>query len=277
MMLKKLLRKKEVNDMPIIIPERFRRAVDNHIVGNLLELNHYPLILSVFGEPGMGKTFQIRTHLEARGFELFSINAADLESDHAGEPTKLLRKAYVSASANLVGGKGAAIIIDDIDTTLGEWEHYTGTVNHQDLIAFFMHIVDSPTEIENISNNLRRVPIFFTGNDFSKIYAPLRRPGRMNLFEYLPTLDDKKMIVNSIFGGRYPNEVAAFVEQHADAPIAYFSNLRASVEAYTYSRLAGNIDFSRLISDDGYRKSMRTIFGQAMSDIDWPSFFATED
>ena len=73
-----------------VIPDRFARAVDEHLVFNLLGVEHWPLILAVFGRPGDGKSFQIRTHLERRGVLPVSINAADLESDRAGTPGKLV-------------------------------------------------------------------------------------------------------------------------------------------------------------------------------------------
>ena len=40
----------------------------------------------------------------------------------------------------------AAVIVDDFDTTVGEWEHSTTTVNHQQVLAQLMHLADSPTE-----------------------------------------------------------------------------------------------------------------------------------
>lgn len=259
--------------MLITIPKRFKQAIDNHIVGNFLALKDYPLMLSIFGEPGVGKTFQLRNHLENRGFNVHSINAADLESDRAGEPTKLLRKEYVNASAEITSGKGAAIVIDDIDTTMGEWDKYTGTVNHQDLIAFFMHIADSPTEIENISNSLNRVPIFFTGNDFGKLYTPLRRPGRMNVFMYSPTNEEKCEILCALFGEKYLMDIKAFIERKPNEPISYFSSIRANVETEMYAQLVGKIDFQQLVSNEAYRKLIRSKLTQSIGDIEWPKYF----
>ena len=259
--------------MTVVIPKRFQQAVDNHIVGNLLALKDYPLMLSIFGEPGVGKTFQLRKHLEARGFTVHSINAADLESDRAGEPTKLLRKEYVNASAEITSGVGAAIVIDDIDTTMGEWDKYTGTVNHQDLIAFFMHIADSPTEIENISNSLNRVPVFFTGNDFGKLYDPLRRPGRMNVFQYSPTKEEKLEILCSLFGDKYLKEIQAFIDRKPDAPISYFSSIRANVETGMYTQVVEKLDFKQLISSDAYKRLIKAKLNQSIDDIDWPKYF----
>ena len=268
-MMLRIKRKKMSTDMKITIPKQFQKVVNEHLVGNILDLADFPVILAIFGEPGMGKTFQLRKLLEYYGFRVHSINAADLESDRAGEPTKLLRKEYVTASAELTDGIGAAIIIDDIDTTLGEWETYTGTVNHQDLIAFFMHIADSPKTMENISSSLRRVPIFFTGNDFSKLYKPLRRPGRMNLYEYKPPIEEKISVVASIFGRQYLSSIAEHINSHQDTPIAFYANIKANALASRYSQAIENIDYRELISNESYRARLRDSIYKTLDTINW--------
>ncbi len=273
MMLK--IEEKKETEMEITIPKQFQKTVNEHLVGNILNLPDFPVILSIFGEPGMGKTYQLRKLLEYKGFRVHSVNAADLESDRAGEPTKLLRKEYVAASAELTNGMGAAIVIDDIDTTLGEWETYTGTVNHQDLIAFFMHIADSPTTMENISSSLRRVPIFFTGNDFSKLYRPLRRPGRMNLYEYKPSVEEKAQVVASIFGEQYLPSIITHINSHPNTPIAFYASLKANALATKYSEVVENVDYDELIGNEAYRASLREFLNQSYSMINWKEILSS--
>ncbi len=275
-MMLKIERKNKETEMEITIPKQFQKAVNEHLVGNILNLPDFPVILAIFGEPGMGKTYQLRKLLEYKGFSVHSINAADLESDRAGEPTKLLRKEYVAASAELTNGTGAAIVIDDIDTTLGEWETYTGTVNHQDLIAFFMHIADSPTSMENISSSLRRVPIFFTGNDFSKLYGPLRRPGRMNLYEYKPSVEDKIEVVASIFGKEYLSSIVEHISTHPDTPVAFYASIKANVLAAKYSDIVERINYNELISSESYRARLRESIRKLYSMINWAEVLASE-
>jgi hypothetical protein len=43
------------------------------------------------------------------------------------------------------------------------------------------------------------VPIIFTGNDFTKLYAPLLRAGRMRKFEWVPDENERICIIESIF------------------------------------------------------------------------------
>ena len=179
-----------------VIPVRFKNEVDQHLVFNFAGMRAWPLILGVFGRPGDGKSFQVRTHIERRGALAVSINAADLESDRAGQPGKLVLAKYEDAGHRTSEGTPAALIVDDFDTTVGEWEKSTSTVNHQQVLAQLMHLADSPTQ--EADRTLCRVPVFVTGNDLSKVYAPLRRPGRMRPFFWLPTEAERQEIVECI-------------------------------------------------------------------------------
>merc|ERR1712087_820095 len=65
------------------------------------------------------------------------------------------------------------------------------TVNNQMVNATLMNIADNPTNVQlpGTYNNeeIPRVPIICTGNDFSTLYAPLIRDGRMEKFYWNPT------------------------------------------------------------------------------------------
>ncbi len=206
-----------------VIPTRFEQELDRHLVFNLASVETWPLVLGVFGRPGDGKSFQIRTHLTRRGVQPVSINAADLESDRAGQPGKLVLAMYENAGHRISEGTPAALVVDDFDTTVGEWAQSTTTVNHQQVLAQLMHLADTPTEAAG--KRLRRVPVIVTGNDLSKVYPPLRRPGRMRPFAWLPTEDERHQVVAAILADVMdPTDVASLLAK-LDAPIAFFSDL----------------------------------------------------
>jgi len=255
-----------------VIPARFSNIINAHILGNVLDIPEYPLILSITGKPGMGKTYQLRNHIETLGFAIFSVSSADLESDRAGVPAKLIREQYVKASYEISHKKMAAVVIDDIDTTVGEWEQNTGTVNHQDILAFFMHIADSPRFIETIGRT-ERVPVFFTGNNFSKLYEPLRRPGRMAHFEWDPSTTEKIEIVSDIFSfskkSLDENLAEKLVEKNPDEPISFFSELLAKETIKQLSSMASAAMFKQILSNDSYKQKIAREFYDKREKLDW--------
>lgn len=214
-----------MSDTQTFIPTRFQDEIRSHLLLNYAEHSFYPLILGIFGPPGNGKTFQLRSTLRELGVSARSISAADLESERAGEPGKLVVTTYVTAAREISQGNPTAIVIDDFDTTVGEWEHNTGTVNHQQVIAQVMHLADSPTQLEKIGTT-RRVPIFLTGNDFSKLYPPLRRPGRMLSFYWSPDIDETETIVTRILDFLPQDTLRRLIVDYATAPISFFTEIR---------------------------------------------------
>jgi SpoVK/Ycf46/Vps4 family AAA+-type ATPase len=252
-----------------VIPARFEGALDQHLVFNYSGVPSWPLVLGVFGPPGDGKSFQIRAHLGRRGVLPFSINAADLESDRAGAPGKLVLEIYENAGHRIDEATPAAVIVDDFDTTVGEWQHSTTTVNHQQVLAQLMHLADSPTEAAG--KKLRRVPVFITGNDLSKIYPPLRRPGRMRAFPWLPSAAERQEIVAEIFADVLePSDVAGLLAKLPDAPIAFFSDLLVEIVAQVSDAEVRRQaqDLARLIRPGG---KGRQILEQHMNDQKMPA------
>lgn len=214
----------------VYVPERFAIAVDEHLVLNMIGVEDWPLILGIFGRAGDGKSFQVRTHLANRGVRVVSINAADLESDRAGQPGKMVLASYREAGERMQAGRPSALLIDDFDTTLGEWEHSTGTVNHQQVLAQLMHLADSPSQAGE--EELRRIPVFVTGNDLTKIYPPLRRPGRLRPLTWVPTEEERYQTVATILGSLADEEgMRQVLASCPEAPISFFADLRTTIMA----------------------------------------------
>jgi len=157
----------------------------------------------------------------------------------------------------------AAVIVDDFDTTVGEWANSTTTVNHQQVLAQLMHLADSPTEAAG--RPLRRVPVFITGNDLSKIYPPLRRPGRMRAFLWQLTDDEREQIVGGILGGLLePGDVPGLLSKVPDAPIAFFSDLLVEVVSHASAGLVRD-EATNLVTLVKQASKKRAKFDKALS------------
>jgi hypothetical protein len=79
----------------------FMDKVVTHITKNYLShlLNaKVPLILGIWGGKGQGKTFQTELIFRAMGVEPVIMSAGELESENAGEPGRLIRERYRTAS-----------------------------------------------------------------------------------------------------------------------------------------------------------------------------------
>ncbi|RWV91615.1 hypothetical protein GW17_00046093, partial [Ensete ventricosum] len=132
------------------------------------------------------------------------MSAGELESGNAGEPAKLIRQRYREAADLIKKGKMCCLFINDLDAGAGRLGGTTQyTVNNQMVNATLMNIADNPTNVQlpgmyNKQEN-PRVPIIVTGNDFSTLYAPLIRDGRMEKFYWAPTREDRIGVCDGIF------------------------------------------------------------------------------
>lgn len=209
------------------ISERLRKAIVLHVVKNYTAMfPGNPLLLGIHGPSGEGKTFQCQTILEAYGIKPFLISGGQLEDPQAGEPARLLRSTYLDASKSVEQENNIAVLlINDIDTGVGNWgELVQTTVNRQTVFGELMHFVDYPERVDG--RNTRRIPIILTGNDFTKLYAPLVRAGRMSNFEWKPTEAERVSILGGIFPELDEEERGILARDFPMEPIAFFSHLR---------------------------------------------------
>ncbi|KAL8089658.1 hypothetical protein AgCh_039225 [Apium graveolens] len=178
-----------------------------HLTKNYMTLPNIkvPLILGVWGGKGQGKSFQCELVFAKMGITPIMMSAGELESGNAGEPAKLIRQRYREASDIIKKkGKMSCLFINDLDAGAGRMGGTTQyTVNNQMVNATLMNIADNPTNVQlpgmyNKEENMR-VPIIVTGNDFSTLYAPLIRDGRMEKFYWAPTREDRIGVCIGIF------------------------------------------------------------------------------
>ncbi|KAL5807081.1 hypothetical protein ACOSQ4_029814 [Xanthoceras sorbifolium] len=209
-----------------------------HITKNFLNLPNIkvPLILGIWGGKGQGKSFQCELVFAKMGINPIMMSAGELESGNAGEPAKLVRQRYREAADIIKKGKMCCLFINDLDAGAGRLGGTTQyTVNNQMVNATLMNIADNPTNVQlpgmyNKEEN-PRVPIIVTGNDFSTLYAPLIRDGRMEKFYWAPTREDRIGVCTGIFRtDNIPKEdIVKLVDTFPGQSIDFFGALRARV------------------------------------------------
>ncbi|PIA54665.1 hypothetical protein AQUCO_00900910v1 [Aquilegia coerulea] len=209
-----------------------------HITKNFLSLPNIkvPLILGIWGGKGQGKSFQCELVFAKMGINPIMMSAGELESGNAGEPAKLIRQRYREAADIIKKGKMCCLFINDLDAGAGRMGGTTQyTVNNQMVNATLMNIADNPTNVQlpgmyNKEEN-PRVPIIVTGNDFSTLYAPLIRDGRMEKFYWAPTREDRIGVCKGIFQTDHIDEkdIVKLVDTFPGQSIDFFGALRARV------------------------------------------------
>lgn len=81
---------------------------------------------------------------------------------------------------------------------------YLSQVNNQMVSGTLMNLCDSPNRVSVFqvwrdSDLVQRVPIIVTGNDFSTLFAPLIRDGRMAKFYWEPDRADLLGILHQMY------------------------------------------------------------------------------
>ncbi|BAY25868.1 ribulose bisphosphate carboxylase small chain [Calothrix sp. NIES-2100] len=242
--------------MGYYIAPRFLDKIAVHITKNFLNIPgiRVPLILGIHGRKGEGKTFQCELAFEKMGVEVTLISGGELESPDAGDPARLIRLRYRETSElSKVRGKMCVLMINDLDAGAGRFDEGTQyTVNTQLVNATLMNIADNPTDVQlpgsYDSTPLRRVPIIVTGNDFTTLYAPLIRDGRMEKFYWEPSRDDKVGIVGGIFepDGLSQKEIEQLVDTFVNQSVDFFSALRSRIYDEQIREFIHKVGFERI-------------------------------
>ena len=240
------------------ISSRFLDKLAVHITKNYLDLTgiRVPLILGVHGRKGEGKSFQCELVFERMGVEAVHMSAGELESPDAGDPGRLIRLRYREAAEVIkVRGKMAVLMINDLDAGAGRFDQGTQyTVNTQLVNGTLMNIADNPTDVQlpgsYDATPLHRVPIIVTGNDFSTLYAPLIRDGRMEKFFWEPDREEKIGVVGGIFSedGLSRREIEQLVDTFPNQAVDFFSALRSRLYDEQIRQFIHQVGFDRVSS-----------------------------
>lgn len=178
------------------VPERFKRRILTHAFAAHC-YDHYPLLLAILGPPGDGKSAQTEAVLTGSGFTPFRFSAAELGGSTEGRPIEQLESILKRADthANLQGSN-PVIVLEDFDLSpAGRDKDARYTVNSQLLTGFLMNLADGVSLVNGVSG--RRIPIMLTANNITNLHGPLTRPGRMDVFVWEPTSDERIAMVYS--------------------------------------------------------------------------------
>ena len=242
--------------MAFYIAPTFLNKLAIHITKNYLNLPNVkvPLLLGIHGRKGEGKSFQCDLVFEKMGIQVVQMSAGELESPDAGDPARLIRVRYREAGEMVkVRGKMAVLVIQDIDAGIGRVDQMTQyTVNTQLVNGTLMNIADTPTNVQlpgsYDSSPTQRIPIIVTGNDFSTLYGPLVRDGRMEKYYWEPTKDDRIGIVSGIFLEDRVNtsDVVKLIETFPTQSIDFYGALRSRLYDEQVAQFIQSIGFEAI-------------------------------
>ncbi|XP_042491917.1 ribulose bisphosphate carboxylase/oxygenase activase, chloroplastic [Macadamia integrifolia] len=236
---------------PIFMDKVICHIVKNYIA-HLLNTK-VPLILGIWGGKGQGKSFQTELIFQAMGIEPVIMSAGELESERAGEPGKLIRERYRTASQVVNNQrKVSCLMINDIDAGLGRFGNTQMTVNNQIVVGTLMNLADNPTRVSigqdwRESDVTHRIPVIVTGNDLStknfigqwkilisSLFFLISLDGSYDKLLRRPTHEDIVNIVYRMYkkDGISRDEVVSIVNTFPNQALDFYGALRSR----TYDR-----------------------------------------
>ena len=217
------------------IPSKFSNEILAHIIGIFSsKSNEFPLILGIFGDPGEGKTYMCEQLLLDFHIKRYDFSVSEFEDESSGVPAKKLRTQYDKAVQNYAESQTHGVLmINDIDTAIGNWgDMHQYTVNTQHIVGELMQISDPHY------NQSKRIPIIITGNNFSTIYMPLKRSGRIARFYWKPEEKDLIEILSANYVGLSQKEISVLVctlnsyaktKLNGTLPVSFFTSLKSKL------------------------------------------------
>ncbi|MCB1510394.1 MAG: AAA family ATPase [Hyphomicrobiaceae bacterium] len=209
-------------DYRVDLPE-LRKRLRAHVAVNNAQIDGFPLILSIVGDPGVGKTYNIRQFARTDKVALQEISSSALAHHKEGMALFPMIRHYRDCGI-VSEDQPAMLLIDDFDRSIAsKFANVGHTIHSQLVVGFLMDLCDNPyslpDEERRISVDSRRVPIIMTGNDFSGLDAALTRPQRMTILKFEPTHKDKLDMMRAAFS---INGVAVLSDEHLAALERYF-------------------------------------------------------
>jgi len=232
------------------VPQAFADRILLHVCRNQVPALEPPLILAVQGPMGCGKSWQTRRVCARKRIPVVSISGSELSGQHEKASVEVLHDAYTRA-ATADPERPSVLLIDDFHlSSASTFANREYTVNSQLLVGALMNLADDPTQCGQLK--LRRTAIIVTGNDFTALYGPLTRYGRMDFFDWQPTADDKFHVVQALFqqvlGEARDEGARALVDRFPNESVAFFASVRTRLYDAVILRwlAAGELKFKLL-------------------------------
>jgi len=217
------------------LPE-LRQRIAAHVAVNNAQIDGFPLILSVLGQTGVGKTFNIRRILKDLQVDTTELSCASLAHHREGMALYPIIRHYRDCGITSEKTK-ACLVIDDFDRSIASgYQMHGHTIHSQLLVGFLMDLCDNPYSLPDeetrVVTKSRRVPIVMTGNDFTRLDPALTRPQRMTVLRFEPSQDDLATMITSAFasGGVHGNsltqrDIQELMGSFPRESIAFFSDI----------------------------------------------------
>lgn len=225
------------NEMAIIDAD-FRKVVLTHIIANYNPTLRMPLFLSIYGNPGEGKTFQTIRICHEYGIKICYFSGSELSGNYERDSILDIEENYKRACNYYYGDERipCVIVIDDFHLSPASTKEGVGTtVNSQLLTGFLMNLCDKARNTPNY-----RIPIIFLGNIFANVYDPLKRDGRMDFYHWEASKELKEEIIYGLFTDclkkRDSRQLQDFIYEYKDKSISFFVEIKNDIEKRTIKK-----------------------------------------
>ncbi len=206
----------------------FEETVISHVLGNYMNNSPFPLYLSIHGPKGEGKTFQTLRACAKYGITIYYVSGAELCGSYEKDSIALIEQNLDEAIRDYQTQLTLSVfIIDDFHLSVASVnDGVSKTVNSQILTGWLMNLADRAK-----AERKSRIPFIFLGNDFSNLYSPLTRDGRMDFYEWKPSDTEKENMICAHFEDYIQDDenwtsFHKLIAKYRLQPISFFAELK---------------------------------------------------
>lgn len=213
----------------IFLDKEFERKVLLHIITNSLQKNMSPCFLAIEGKMGEGKTVQTINTCFKHGIHPYYFSSSQLAGNLEGDSIKELEATYNYLLEHDKEDSFSVIIIDDFHLSIASCaENISKTVNSQILTDYLMGIADTTKATPG-----KKIPFILIANTFEQLYSPLTRDGRMKLFKWEPSKEQKRSLIyqmyNDILVEGVSTEFEQFVKENINESLSFFGEVKNDI------------------------------------------------